>query len=88
MKINAEIAKTIRYILQKIFDFFSKKHLTYLSIRCMIQANQRKGVKNMTGQYENTERYELKLIDELATEKLSWSSLWKAIQLTALIANA
>lgn len=42
----------------------------------------------MTGQYENTERYELKLIDELATEKLSWSSLWKAIQLTALIANA
>lgn len=43
----------------------------------------------MTGQYETAERYELQLIDELANQKkLSWSSLWKAIQLTALIANA
>ena len=64
-----------------------QKHLTNLSNRCMIQANQRKGVKSMMGYYESTEAYERKLIDDLASEKFSWDTIWKALQLTALTAG-
>lgn len=40
----------------------------------------------MSRYYAAQEAYELKLIDELAHEKFSWSSIWKAIQLAALTA--
>lgn len=42
----------------------------------------------MVGYHESKEAYELKLIDELASQKLSWDSIWKAIQLTLLTATA
>ncbi|MGN0519871.1 MAG: hypothetical protein ACI4LB_03950 [Candidatus Fimenecus sp.] len=41
----------------------------------------------MIGYYESKEAYERKLIDDLANQKFSWSSIWKAIQLTALTAS-
>lgn len=34
--------------------------------------------------YEEREREVRKLVSELAASKLSWKSLWKALQLTAL----
>lgn len=42
----------------------------------------------MQAYHEITEAYEKELIEELATEKFSWSSIWKAIQLTMLTANS
>lgn len=48
-----------------------------------IQAQKRKGVKNML-YATSKEAYELKLIDEIAHSKISWSSILKAIQLAAL----
>ncbi len=41
----------------------------------------------MIGYYESTEAYERKLIDDLASEKFSWDTIWKALQLTALTAG-
>lgn len=63
-----------------------QKHLTIITTCDMIQTNQRKGVKqNMRCTTE--EAYELKLIDELAHEKFSWSSIIKAFRLAAMLNN-
>lgn len=35
--------------------------------------------------YTDEEIYERKLIDELAHEKFSWSSVWKAFRLAAML---